>query len=182
MGLFLATAVSLCRFLRLPSCITMRFDVFPSPRSLPKRRIEIGCRDQFQTQVAGVLVNFPRGEFLRGVRALRVPACCCSICSGQESTRCFANLKSIKRVLQDNSCYFDRAKHHPADCSSTPANQYAVAALKQRTALDHPLAHAAGLLSIFKNFIGSSYRRKHRSLVSSLRLLYETCIAMAVAI
>jgi hypothetical protein len=33
------------------------------------------------------------------------------------------------------------------------AIQYPVAALKQRTALVHPLAHAAGLLSIFRNFI-----------------------------
>ena len=36
------------------------------------------------------------------------------------------------------------------------ASQYPVAALKQRTALDHPLAHAAGLLSIFRNFIAIS--------------------------
>jgi hypothetical protein len=44
----------------------------------------------------------------------------------------------------------------------SPANQYPPAALKQRTALDHPLAHAAGLLSIFRNFIGLSYRRTRR--------------------
>jgi hypothetical protein len=35
----------------------------------------------------------------------------------------------------------------------SPANQYPVAALKQRIALVHPLPHAAGLLSIFRNFI-----------------------------
>jgi hypothetical protein len=36
------------------------------------------------------------------------------------------------------------------------AIQYPVAALKQRTALVHPLAQAAGLLSIFRNFIAIS--------------------------
>jgi len=35
----------------------------------------------------------------------------------------------------------------------SPANQYPVAALKQRIALVHPLPHAAGLLSIFRSFI-----------------------------
>ncbi len=35
-----------------------------------------------------------------------------------------------------------------------PASQYPEAALKQRTALVQPLAMAAGLLSIFRNFIG----------------------------
>jgi hypothetical protein len=39
----------------------------------------------------------------------------------------------------------------------SPASQYPVAALKQRIALVHPLPHAAGLLSIFRNFIGISY-------------------------
>ena len=42
----------------------------------------------------------------------------------------------------------------------SPANQYPVAALKQRIALVHPLAHAAGLLSIFRISIRLSYRRK----------------------
>jgi len=35
----------------------------------------------------------------------------------------------------------------------SPASQYPVAALKQRIALVHPLAHAAGLLSILTNLI-----------------------------
>ena len=35
----------------------------------------------------------------------------------------------------------------------SPANQYPVAALKQRIALVHPLAQAAGLLSIFRSSI-----------------------------
>jgi hypothetical protein len=39
----------------------------------------------------------------------------------------------------------------------SPASQYPVAALKQRIALVHPLAHAAGLLTIFRNFIETSY-------------------------
>lgn len=39
----------------------------------------------------------------------------------------------------------------------SPANQYPLAALKQRTALDHALAHAPGLLSIFRSFIGVFY-------------------------
>ena len=41
----------------------------------------------------------------------------------------------------------------------SPANQYPVAALKQRIALVHPLAHAAGLLSIFRRFIEIVYPR-----------------------
>jgi len=38
----------------------------------------------------------------------------------------------------------------------SPANQYPLAALKQRKALVHPLAQAPGLLSIFRSFIGPS--------------------------
>jgi hypothetical protein len=39
------------------------------------------------------------------------------------------------------------------DLRRSPANQYPVAALKQRIALVHPLPHAAGLLSILRSFI-----------------------------
>jgi hypothetical protein len=41
-----------------------------------------------------------------------------------------------------------------------PANQKPLAALKQRTALVHPLVHAAGLLSIFKIFIKLSFQNR----------------------
>jgi hypothetical protein len=39
----------------------------------------------------------------------------------------------------------------------SPANQYPLAALKQRTALVHPLLKAAGLLNILRNPIGTFY-------------------------
>ena len=63
-------------------------------------------------------------------------------------------LKRTVRLSQDNSRHFDRPKCSPADRSpALPANQYPVAALKQRIALVHPLAQAAGLLSIFRSSI-----------------------------
>jgi hypothetical protein len=77
----------------------------------------------------------------------------------------------MRLVLQDNSHHFDRASAtQQIALPRSLANQYPLAALKQRTALDHPLAHAAGLLSIFTSFIGLSYRRKRQPPVPSLRL------------
>jgi hypothetical protein len=54
----------------------------------------------------------------------------------------------------------------------SPASQYPVAALKQRIALVHPLAHAAGLLSIFRKFIETYYPRQLQTYVG-LRTFYS---------
>ena len=45
------------------------------------------------------------------------------------------------------------------DLARSPAIQYPLAALKHRTALDHPLAQAAGLLIILRIFIEGCYRK-----------------------
>lgn len=48
----------------------------------------------------------------------------------------------------------------------SPANQNPLAALKQRIALDDPLAHAAGLHNVFSNFIAISYPNSHDALAA----------------
>jgi hypothetical protein len=72
------------------------------------------------------------------------------------------NVLGVLRIWFDSPPFFQKtiaatstapSKPQQIDLLCSPANQYPKAALKQRAALVHPLAHAAGLLSIFRSFI-----------------------------
>ena len=108
------------------------------------------------TQVVGDLVNFVKGDLLRGGTGLTIAGALLSICSAPESGRRFINpeilLSEFYKTIAATSTVPSAIQH--AALPRSPASQYPVAALKQRAALDHPLAHAAGLLSIFGSLMG----------------------------
>jgi hypothetical protein len=101
------------------------------------------------TQVIGDFVNFMRGDFLRGSIGLLIAGALLLFLLRSTSAQCSSRTNAhevFHNTMADTSTPPSTAQQIALLCS--PANQYPLAALKQRIALVHPLAHAPGLASI----------------------------------